>query len=169
MTGYFEIGVYHPKHEVNIGTLWRSAKIFGAAGLHTIGRRYDHQAGDTTRSRNTVPLRHYADIDELKKHLGWSCLLVGIEQVDASSSLPEFVHPSRALYLFGAEDHGLPPAVLSRCHAVVSIPTPVEYSMNVATAGGIVMFHRYLQRVYTPRPVGLESITAGVSHIIDQE
>lgn len=30
--GYFEIGVYHPKTPMNVGTLWRSAYQLGAAG-----------------------------------------------------------------------------------------------------------------------------------------
>ena len=34
---YFEIGVYHPKKEVNIGTLWRTAYQLGASVIFTIG------------------------------------------------------------------------------------------------------------------------------------
>lgn len=30
---YFEIGIFHPKHGENIGTLWRTAYQLGAAGI----------------------------------------------------------------------------------------------------------------------------------------
>lgn len=35
--GYFGIGVYHSKNADNIGTLWRSAAIFGADFIFTNG------------------------------------------------------------------------------------------------------------------------------------
>ena len=39
---YFEIGIFHTKTEQNVGTLWRSAFQLGAAGVFTIGKRYDN-------------------------------------------------------------------------------------------------------------------------------
>jgi tRNA G18 (ribose-2'-O)-methylase SpoU len=59
--------------------------------------------------------------------------------------LTRFRHPARALYLLGAEDHGLPPEVLERCHYVVQIPTPAPWSLNVSVAGSLVMHDRYLK------------------------
>ncbi len=35
--GYFGIGIYGPKMTKNIGTLWRTADIFGADFMFTIG------------------------------------------------------------------------------------------------------------------------------------
>jgi tRNA G18 (ribose-2'-O)-methylase SpoU len=90
-----------------------------------------------------VPLHHYADLDDLIAHLPHGCPLVGVELDARSEPLPLFTHPRRALYLLGAEDHGLPPAVLERCHHVVQIPTPQPWSLNVAVAGSIVMAHRW--------------------------
>ena len=46
MKGYFEIGIYQPKYEENIGTLMRSAYQLGAAGVFTVGKRYRKQVGD---------------------------------------------------------------------------------------------------------------------------
>ena len=40
MCGYCGIGIENGKAEVNLGTLWRSAHIFGAVFLFTVGRRY---------------------------------------------------------------------------------------------------------------------------------
>ena len=36
MSGYFEIGIYNGKTEVNMGTLWRSAYQLGASGIFIV-------------------------------------------------------------------------------------------------------------------------------------
>ncbi len=140
MRGFFAVGVYHPKHAVNIGTLWRTAHAFGAALLFTVGARYDRQSSDTTKAWRHVPLIEYPDIDALVDGLPYSCPLVGVELHDAATPLGRFEHPERAAYLLGAEDHGLPPSILARCHHLVVLPG--EYCLNVATAGSIVAYDR---------------------------
>lgn len=144
MRGYYGIGVYHPKKEVNIGTLWRSAYSFGAAFLFTIGRRYEHQSSNTTRSERHLPLHHYGTFEDFLEHRPHGARLIGVEQAEGASDIDGFCHPSQALYLLGAEDHGLPPEILERCNIVLSIDT--ERSLNVAVAGSIVMYSRRLSR-----------------------
>ncbi|WP_063023910.1 RNA methyltransferase [Nocardia niwae] len=143
--GYAGIAVYHPKFEVNVGTLWRSAHTYGAAMLATVGRRYKPQASDTCKAPNAIPLHHYSDIDDLIAHLPHSCPLVGVELDDRAVSLTEYRHPPRALYLLGAEDHGLPDTVLARCHEVIQIPSPAPWSLNVSVAGSAVLLDRYVK------------------------
>lgn len=144
MRGYFGVAVYRPKTEVNVGTLWRTASAYGAAFLATVGRRYERQPSDTARSDLDTPLHHYADTVDLTSHLPHGCPLIGVELTPEATPLPAFTHPPRALYLLGAEDHGLPPSVLRSCHAVIQIPSPCERSLNVAVAGSIVIAHRHL-------------------------
>ena len=145
--GYFGIGVLNPKTEANVGTLWRSAMIYRSSMIATIGReRYRHQASDTTKAPNSIPLVRFADMEDLLAHLPHGCQLVGVELSDRAVALPTFLHPQRAFYLLGAEDNGLPPRVLDMCHHVVQIPTPEAWSMNVAVAGSIVMHDRFVQR-----------------------
>lgn len=138
--GYFGVGIYHGKTQVNIGTLWRSAHAMGANFLFTIGRRYQEQASDTTKARRHVPLFEYRTFDEFYENLPYDCRLVAVELDERSTPLPQFHHPERAVYLLGAEDHGLPPAILNRCHCAVVIPG--EYCLNVAVAGSIVLYDR---------------------------
>jgi tRNA G18 (ribose-2'-O)-methylase SpoU len=140
--GYFGIVVWQPKSETNIGTLWRSAFLNDAAFIGTIGRRYQRQGSDTPGTANHVPLIHYADLDDLIAHLPHGCPIVGVELDDRAKMLPEFSHPQRAVYLLGAEDHGIPEHILDRCHYGVQIPTVRDWSMNVAVAGAIVMYDR---------------------------
>lgn len=146
--GFFEIGIFHGKAAVNLGTLWRSAYQLGAAGIFTIGRRYKMQSSDTCKSWRHIPLRQYDTIDELIAALPHSCPLIGIEM--GGHSLSEFTHPERACYLLGAEDHGLPDAIIQRCHQLVSLEAARTPSFNVAVAGSIVMYDRLIKRTTQP-------------------
>lgn len=144
MSGYFGIAVYHPKTEANIGTLWRHANLYNASFVATVGRRYRRQSSDTTNIERSIPLTHYTDIDDLIEHLPHSCPIIGVELDPRAKVLDSaFNHNDRALYLLGAEDHGLPPDVLDRCHRLVQIPSPKPWSMNVAVAGTLIMHDRY--------------------------
>ena len=142
--GYFAIGVWHCKTEQNIGTLWRHAYLYGAAFVFTIGRRYRRQSSDTSATPLHVPLFHWETIDDLYAHLPYGAPLVGVELHPRSRELSSYGHPLSAVYLLGAEDHGLPESVIARCHSIVQIEAPSPRSMNVATAGTIVMHHRHV-------------------------
>jgi tRNA G18 (ribose-2'-O)-methylase SpoU len=139
--GYCGIGVWHPKTATNIGTLLRSAELFGASFCFTIGRRYRQQASDTMKSWRRIPLWHFVDLADLLDVSPFNCPLVGVELSDNATPLESFEHPERACYLLGAEDHGLSRDMLARCHAVVRLPG--ERSMNVAAAGTVVLYDRH--------------------------
>lgn len=143
--GFFGIGVYHPKTEQNIGTLLRTAHLYGAAFVFTVGRRYKAQASDTQNTPAHTPLYHYADIDDLVAHLPHSTPLVAVELDPRATRLDRYAHPERAAYLLGAEDHGLPTPVIDRCHDLVVLASVRPQSMNVATAGSIVIYDRHVK------------------------
>lgn len=144
--GFFAVGVYHPKTEANIGSLYRTAYLYGAAYVFTVGRRYATQASDTPKTSRHIPLFHFDTIEDAIKHLPHSTPMVGVELDERSELLPEFKHPDRAAYLLGAEDGGIPPKVLDLCHHVIQIPSVQPQSMNVAVAGSLVIYDRYVKR-----------------------
>ena len=138
--GYFGIGIYHPKRETNVGTLWRSAHIFGASFLFTIGRRYSHQCSDTLKVPHRVPLFSYESFSAFLASLPNHGRLVAVELDDHAVPASDFVHPQQAVYILGAEDNGLPPAILSKCCSIIQLPG--DFCLNVAVAGSIVMYDR---------------------------
>ena len=143
MRGYCGIGIYGSKTAVNVGTLWRSAGVLGAAFIFTVGKRYPKQASDTIKAYRHIPLWHFETLDDLR--VPHDCPLVGVEQAEKAKTLPTFTHPERAVYILGAEDQGLPKKVLERCHRLVEIPS--ERCLNVATAGAIVLYDRNAKAV----------------------
>lgn len=138
--GYFGIGICGGKTPVNLGTLWRSAYQMGAAFIFTVGHRYPKQPSDTVSAWKHVPLYEYATPEIFLSMLPKDCYLIGVEF--GGRDLMSFSHPERAVYLLGAEDHGLSADMLARCHRTLEIPSMRALSYNVAVAGSIVMYDR---------------------------
>lgn len=143
--GFFAVGIANAKSEVNIGTLWRSASLYEAAFIFTVGARYRRQASDTMKTPRNVPLFNFVDIDDLFGHLPNGCPLVGVEMDKRSVPLKDFRHPERGVYLLGAEDHGLTVDQRNRCHHLVQIETKLPQSLNVAVAGSLMIYDRFLK------------------------
>ena len=138
--GYFAIGVEGISKAVNLGNLLRSAHAFGASFVFTIGADANalEMRSDTSKAATHVPLYHWRTLAELKLPRG--CSLVGVEILDEAADLPSFPHPLRAAYVLGPERGALTAELAARCQHLVRIPT--AFSLNVATAGAIVMYDR---------------------------
>lgn len=146
---FFGIGIYQPKTEHNIGTLWRSAFILGAQFIFIVDGKYNGQTSDTMKTWSKIPFYRYDDFDHLYKSLPYSTQLVGIEMSQNSTPITTFVHPHRAVYLLGAENNGMPEKVISRCHHLISLPG--ETSLNVSVCGSIVMYDRLSKTELIPK------------------
>jgi tRNA G18 (ribose-2'-O)-methylase SpoU len=136
---YFEIGIYQPRNETNIGTLWRSAYQLGAAGIFVIGRQPRRQPADTARTMLHIPLRHFLTFEEFLQARPVGAQLVGVEI--GGTPLAGFHHPQQAIYLLGAEDSGLPARILAQCNQVIAVEAVRKSSYNVAVTAAIVMYH----------------------------
>lgn len=144
MRGYYGIAIYYPKRATNVGSLLRTSFIFDAAFLATIGKRYVKQASDTVQATRHIPLFEYEDFDAFYENLPRDCKLVGVELDDGASMIEIYEHPQRAVYLLGAEDHGIPVQILNKCHDLIKIPG--AYSLNLAVAGSIVIYDRFVKQ-----------------------
>ncbi|QBY03503.1 TrmH family RNA methyltransferase [Thalassotalea sp. HSM 43] len=138
--GFFAIGIFNNKEQVNLGTLWRSAYILGASFIFTVGSKYKKQGTDVVNAWQKIPLFHYRDMDDLITHLPYDTRLVGVELDDKAIDMIDYQHPFRCVYLLGNEQSGLPSEALARCHELVKLPG--NYSLNVSVAGSIVLYDR---------------------------
>jgi tRNA G18 (ribose-2'-O)-methylase SpoU len=141
--GYFGIGIYRPRKEVNLGTLWRSAHAFGASFIFTIGARYQVQASDTTKAHRHVPYFPLLDLGQFFNFIPYGCQLVGVEIVDQARDIKNFVHPERCIYILGPENGSLGKIVLHKCQHVIKIDS--RFCLNVSTTGSIVMYDRIIK------------------------
>jgi tRNA G18 (ribose-2'-O)-methylase SpoU len=143
--GFYAIGIERGKTGQNLGTLWRSAYLYKASLLFTIGARYnpsrDCGLADTVKAHRSIPLMHFDTPEALLSALPRDTPLVGIELDKSSVMIDKFKHPERACYVLGAEDHGLTKNMMALCHRLVQLPGSM--SMNVACAGTVVMHDRW--------------------------
>lgn len=138
--GYFAVGVQAMKRDCNYGTLFRSANIFGAAFIFLIGPRFVPQHSDTMKSHRHMPLFSYDTFTDFQSNRPYDVQLIGVELDEKSKPLTGFQHPQRAIYLLGAEDHGLSSEARKACQHIVQLPG--RTSLNVSVAGSIVLYDR---------------------------
>ena len=144
--GYFGIGIYQPKFEENVGTLWRSAYQLGADFIFIIGKKYKKQCSDTPKAFRHIPLFQFETWEDFTRTNIYDCKLVCIEFNNKSVPLRRFRHPERACYLLGAEDNGLPTKI-EKYNECVEIPSVRIESYNVAMSGTIVMYDRLIKNI----------------------
>ena len=152
MRGYFGIGVEGLSKPMNAGNLFRSAHAFGASFVFTVAAAYDDDVrkSDTSDAARQVPFYSFDTLESMRLPRG--CALVGVELMDDAVELPSFRHPRNAAYVLGMERGSLTPKLLACCDHIVKIPT--AFSLNVATAGAVVMYDRLLSvQRFGARPV----------------
>ena len=102
------------------------------------GKRYNRAATDTTAAFRHIPLFHTEDLHDV---IPFDCVPVAIEFVVPSAvSLVTYVHPQRALYIFGPEDGNIGKHILAWCKDIVTIPA--TYCLNLAAAVNVVLYDR---------------------------
>ena len=145
--GYFGIGIVKPKHDANVGTLWRSAWQLGAAFIFTVAARFRYEASDTTQAHKQLPLYKYDEWGDFASNSPHGAVWVAIEM--GGTPLQDFVHPPRAVYVLGSEDNGLNRPIVEACQCHVALPKWAgrSSSYNVAMAGTLVMYDRMLKQL----------------------
>jgi len=137
MRGFACIGLDNPKTPANIGSALRAVGVYKAAMIAISGKRYKRSGTDTMKQYRHSPL---LQVDELKSVIPFDCVPVAVDLVEGATPLPEYQHPERAFYIFGAEDATLGDRVLSYCRDRVFIP--MEGCMNLAATVNVVLYDR---------------------------
>jgi len=137
---YFGIGIYQPKTEENLGSLWRTAYIYGASFIFIIDAKYKKKSSDVLKVWSKIPLFQFETIDAFIQTVPYSCKIIGIEMDKRAIPIKEFVHPVRAIYLLGSENNGLTNELKNKCQELIILPG--KESVNVAVAGSITIFDR---------------------------
>lgn len=142
MRGYFGVGIERSSKPMNAGNLFRTAHAFGAHFVFTIAATYAAKtvASDTSHVGEQIPWYEYQTPADFAPPKG--CQLVGVELTDDALDLGGFPHPLNAAYVLGPEKGSLSPELQARCAHIVKIPT--RFCLNVATAGAVVLYDRYL-------------------------
>lgn len=140
MRGYCGIGLDNPKSNLNVGSVMRAAGVYGASFVAASGGRWASDKTDTMKHYRHIPLMRPTDLFEL---MPYDCIPVAVDLIDGAISLPEYEHPERAFYIFGAEDATLGQRITGRCRDIVYIPT--SGCMNLAATVNVVLYDRLMK------------------------
>ncbi|HET9654709.1 MAG TPA: TrmH family RNA methyltransferase [Kineosporiaceae bacterium] len=136
----FHVAVENWAHDLNIGSVVRTANAFNAAGVHVVGRRRWNRRGAMVTDRY-LHVHHHPDVTALAAWARDAGLpLLGVDNLPGAVPLEGFDLPERCVLLFGQEGPGLSEQAWSACSAVLSI---AQYgstrSINAGAAAAIAM------------------------------
>lgn len=136
----FHVAIENWAHDLNIGSIVRTANAFLAREVHIVGRRRWNRRGAMVTDRYQH-IRHHDDVDALLQWCHAAELpLVAIDNLPGAVPLESTQLPRDCVLLFGQEGTGLSAAARDRATMVCSI---AQYgstrSINAAVAAGIAM------------------------------
>lgn len=137
----FHVAIENWQHDMNIGSIVRSANAFLAAEVHIIGRRRWNRRGAMVTDRYQH-VRHHEDVASFKKWADAASIpIIAVDNVEGSVPVDRAELPERCAFLFGQEGPGLSPEALEAAASVVEI---TQYgstrSINASAAAAVVMY-----------------------------
>lgn len=142
----FHVAIENWQHDLNIGSVVRTANAFLAGEVHIIGRRRWNRRGAMVTDRYQH-VRHHATVEEFVKWAhGEGLRIIGIDNFPDSVPLETYDLPEKCVLVFGQEGPGLTPEVHAAADATLSIAQfGSTRSMNASAAGAVAM-HAWIRR-----------------------
>lgn len=134
------IGLCDPKSPTNMGAVMRAAGCYQASEIRYSGTRHDRAAKFQTDTKNMLQKIPLKPLQNLVEDLPAKMKVVCVELAEGATPLPEFMHPSQAIYIFGPEDSSIPQEIINQADHVVYIPT--IGCMNLAATVNVVLYDR---------------------------
>lgn len=142
------IAVENWKHDLNIGSLIRTANAFNVAGIHIVGKRDWNRRGAMVTDRY-MSVQHHSTV---KDFADWAkereLPIIGIDNIEVSKSLEHRPLPRECVLFFGQEGSGMSDEAVAVCEVVLAIN---QYgstrSINASAAGAIAMYAWGLQHL----------------------
>ncbi|WP_255405704.1 TrmH family RNA methyltransferase [Sinomonas sp. R1AF57] len=150
----FHVAIENWQHDLNIGTVVRTANAFLAKEVHIIGRRRWNRRGAMVTDRYQH-VRHHATVEDFVEWArGEDLPILGVDIFPDSVPLETYELPRRCVLVFGQEGPGLTPEVHAAADATLSIEQfGSTRSINAASAAAIAM-HAWVRRWVFGQRVG---------------
>ena len=140
----FHVAIENWQHDLNIGSIVRSANAFLADTVHIVGRKRWNRRGAMVTDRYQRVI-HHPSIDELVSYARREELtIVAVDNVGESTQMETTTLPRDCVILFGQEGPGLSAEALAAADMAVEITQfGSTRSLNASAAAAIVM-HRWI-------------------------
>jgi len=137
----FHVAIENWQHDMNIGSIVRSANAFLADTVHIIGRRRWNKRGAMVTDR----YQHVVHHETVQAFAAWAAdagiPVIAVDNVDGAVPVDRAELPERCVLLFGQEGPGLSDEALAAASAHVEI---TQYgstrSINASAAAAVIMY-----------------------------
>ena len=147
----FHVAIENWTHDINIGSVVRTANAMGAEAFHVVGRRRWNRRGAMVTDRYQHE-HHHCDVAGL---VAWAGVagreadgipLIGIDNLPGSEPLETFDLPRECVLVFGQEGSGLSAEMQRACSVVLHVEQfGSTRSINAGAAAAIAM-HAWVRR-----------------------
>lgn len=157
----FHVAIENWQHDLNIGSIVRTANAFAARAVHIVGRRRWNRRGAMVTDRYQR-IEHHEGIDGLVAWARAEALpIVAVDNTAGSVPVDAAPLPARCVLLFGQEGPGLTEAAIAAADAHVAIRQfGSTRSINAAAAAAIVM-HEWVRVHAAPEDPARSAEPAG--------
>ncbi len=145
------VAIENWRHDLNIGSVVRTANAVNVAAFHVVGKRRWNRRGAMVTDRYQHE-HHHPDAAALLAwaatagHGGGRLPLVGVDNVPGSVPLETHDLPRACVLVFGQEGDGLTPAMQDACDVVLHIAQfGSTRSVNAGAAAAVAM-HAWVRR-----------------------
>ena len=134
------VAIENWQHDLNIGSIVRTANAFNVASVHIVGKRRWNRRGAMVTDRY-VRIEHHPTVADLAAWSGTAGLpLIGIDNLPAAQPIETATLPEAVILMFGQEGPGLTDEALAACTGHLSIAQfGSTRSINAAAAAAIAM------------------------------
>ena len=149
----FHVAIENWQHDLNIGSIVRTANAFLADTVHIVGRKRWNRRGAmvTDRYQHVV---HHPDVDAF---VAWAreagVPIICVDNVEGSVPIEKTRLPESCVLLFGQEGPGLSPEAIDASDMVIDIAQfGSTRSINASAAAAIVMHQWVMQHRFKVLP-----------------
>jgi tRNA G18 (ribose-2'-O)-methylase SpoU len=153
----YHVAIENWQHDLNIGSIVRTANAFLAAEVHIIGNRRWNRRGAMVTDRYQH-VRHHPTVEEFVEWCktggqdGQPLPIIAIDNVPGCQKIEEYPLPENCVLLFGQEGPGLSDAAIDASEVVLEISQfGSTRSINASAAAAITMHQWVMQHVFGTR------------------
>ena len=148
----YHVAIENWQHDLNIGSIVRTANAFLAEEVHIIGNRRWNRRGAMVTDR----YQHVSNHPTVEEFVAWAkerkLPIIAIDNVPGCQKIEEYSLPEECILLFGQEGPGLSDEAIAAAEVVLEITQfGSTRSINASAAAAITMHQWGMQHVFNKR------------------
>ena len=142
------VAIENWQHDLNIGSIVRTANAFNVSSVHIVGKRDWNRRGAMVTDKYLTVI-HHPTVADFKNWCDENKVsIIGIDNVEVSTPIETTNFPKDSVLFLGQEGAGMSDEAVAVCEQVLAIS---QYgstrSMNASAAGAIAMYAWAMQHL----------------------